>query len=516
MDLIQNKFPFLPPEIILQYLQKCKSVEETISFLEILFDKKRSSYVQYDISTEEEEYNERARLKRTYKNMIDGFPELSEETIRIIVEKSDFNYKKSVQNAQKISDSYKQIKSEKNPKIKDLFDRIQDITNELEIDELTFLIKINGSNLHTTIISLGHYKRLIQLIDKFLMTYNYSPDVELSDDEWDVWGEGNTSDSDDDESDAILNPFNRLQYLFPIFDQDEIRTVYFYDAKENYGVAHRILRERKLMFGMSMEFPSATNEEIKDAIQKANGDEREVAKIILLNKIENPVIEETLLALRPDLTMDQARKVISQAKNPNDARELLNISNAIFPINTIQKVDLNYGRSQPIQTRSFEEILEDEENEELKAKNKKVELFSKAINKQKSPIKIDTSRNYGSSQLKSLIIQKKQNNENEAPETLNIPLSIKARRNISLKKFGPTLTLDLHGMRKPECQWYIENVLEATKNSKYSKINFITGKGKHSVNKVPILRPLVMEISDKKGFKSRLLDENPGVVQVEL
>lgn len=535
MEYAQKKFPTLPPDKISKYNQQCQSEEEAVSLLGILYDTGQKTYIQLDTDSREGKMSEQERLTEFYKHMKNKYSTiLSDEAIRIIIEDSDFNFKKSIENTEKLINSYKQIKFERNPKITNLFKRINEITNRMNIDELTFIIKINGSKIRTTLISFQHYKRLRDLVDKFLsdnekffpdelnenskliinhhmsnikLNVKYSPEAELSDDEWDVWGDGNDSDDDDSEFVSILNPLNRLKYLFPMFNDDEVENVYQYEAKKNYGVAYRILQQKRVAFAMAMEFPSATDEEIKDAIEKAKGDEQKVEKIILLNKIENPVIEESLLALRPELTIQQAKEVIQQAKNPNDHRELLQIANVIFP----PQKDLKAEKSEPIKKVVHEdELIENE-------KKKKLDLFSKALN---LDVKISSKNDQSDSSAPSFNIEFQKQDKNDADtsksqqKSLQIPLN--KRKNISVRAYGPTLTLDLHGMRKVECEWFIESVLKANKSSRYSKINFITGKGKHSHNKVPILRPLVMEICERRGLKAQLLQENDGVVQVLL
>lgn len=504
MDFLVKKFSSIPPDIILEYYLEFNSFEETASFLEILYDKNKKSYIQYDIIFNEAQ--DKKSVTSIFNDMKKQFPKLTDESIRIIIEDSNFKYKKSFKNAKKILKSYEQIKSEKNPKVKDLFERIQELIEELEIDELTFLLKINGSKINTTIVSFQHYKRLNQLIDKFLLNnYEYSPEAELSDEEWEIWDpKGNESDDDDDDKFDLLNPVMRLQYFFPTFTEDQIRNIYYNEAKKNFGVARRILRQHKVAKAIVEEFPSATDEEIRDAFEKAAGDERNVAKIILNNKIENPVIEESVLALRPDLTMQEAKEIVKKAKNPNDPREILELSNQLYP-----QENESQERSKPIQNESIKII----ENEESLIRRKKLESFSKIL---KLEIRPSQKKEQSESLSKSL------NDDDPKPaktaefKPINISLPSKSRRNISVRSYGPTLTLDLHGKRKPECIWFVENVLNANKNSRYSKINFITGKGKHSLNKVPILRPLVMEICEKRGLVARPLDDNNGVVQVDL
>lgn len=502
MDYLQKKFPSIPPDIILKYYLKIKSVEETALLLGTLYDKSIKSYIQY-------EAQDKKPVTSIFNDMKKQFPILTDESIRIIIENSNFKYKKSVKNAKKILKSYEQIKSEKNPKIKDLFERIQELIEELEIDELTFLLKINGSKIKSTIISFQHYKRLNQLIDKFLLSnYEYSPEVELSDKEWEIWDpKGNESDDDDDDDKFdLLNPVMRLHYFFQTFSEDQIRNIYYNEAKKNFGAARRILRQRKVAEAIVEEFPSATDEEIRDAFEKADGDERNVAKIIQNNKIENPVIEESVLALRPDLTMKEAKEIVKKAKNPNDPREILELSNQLYP----QKSEESTERSKSIQNEIISKIIE---NEELISRRKKLESFSKIL---KLEIKPSPNKEQSDSSSKSI------NDSEQIPtniaefKPININMPYKNRRNISVRSYGPTLTLDLHGKRKPECIWFVENVLNANKNSRYSKINFITGKGKHSLNKVPILRPLVMEICEKRGLIAKPLDDNNGVVQVDL
>lgn len=43
MDTLRRKFPSIPPDIIYRYYRSCQTVEETVSLLETLYDKKKKS-----------------------------------------------------------------------------------------------------------------------------------------------------------------------------------------------------------------------------------------------------------------------------------------------------------------------------------------------------------------------------------------------------------------------------------------------------------------------------------------
>lgn len=496
MDTLRRKFPSIPPDIIYRYYRSCQTVEETVSLLETLYDKKKKkSYIRYDWPQKADQRDESQNLETLCDDIQKIDEKLSKETIRFIIEKCNYSRTKSIKSTKEIINAYNEFKSQTNPKVIELFEKLRDITNQIHIDELAFIIKINGSNLRSTVVSLEHYKRLNQIVDNFIENNHiFASNGDSSDEEWEVWDDDNDSDSDiwsDDEDSSILNPVSRLIYLFPIFDKEKIISVYNDEANKDYGLAYRKLRDQKVLVTMTEMYPSASNEEIRDAMAKCYGNEKIIAQIIQQNKIENPAPEEVLLALRNDLTINEAKNVISQAVDISDFHELLNISNKLYPVKDRHQEPNQLSLSKDMPSTASTPI-------KIEIGKKSPPMFSSFANIISQQEEIETRRKKQELILKPMMSKKK------------------ARENISTKSFGPILTLDLHGKRKADCKEFVEEVLMRNKNSRYSKINFITGKGKHSPGNIPVLRPLTMKICEKYGFKASILPDNDGVVQVEL
>jgi hypothetical protein len=75
------------------------------------------------------------------------------------------------------------------------------------------------------------------------------------------------------------------------------------------------------------------------------------------------------------------------------------------------------------------------------------------------------------------------------------------------------LTCDMHGLTRAN---YRDAVLDAldTLTPGIKKVNFITGRGLHSKNETPLLRPLVMKLVETLGYRCEVMPANPGIVQV--
>jgi len=73
---------------------------------------------------------------------------------------------------------------------------------------------------------------------------------------------------------------------------------------------------------------------------------------------------------------------------------------------------------------------------------------------------------------------------------------------------------DLHGFNKKQANKYVLRVLVYASYHGLRNILFITGKGIHSPNKSPIIRPLVIKLCNRMGFKAVLRPDNEGVVEV--
>ena len=85
----------------------------------------------------------------------------------------------------------------------------------------------------------------------------------------------------------------------------------------------------------------------------------------------------------------------------------------------------------------------------------------------------------------------------------------KSKPNWVVKK--ETKYIDLHNYRAMEAQDLVCRELDDPLNKKYRLICFITGSGKHSINHIPILRPLVSSICERRGYKTKLSHDR-GVV----
>ena len=46
------------------------------------------------------------------------------------------------------------------------------------------------------------------------------------------------------------------------------------------------------------------------------------------------------------------------------------------------------------------------------------------------------------------------------------------------------------------------------------KVNFIVGRGNHSKNNIPLVKPAVLHKTAELGFKREIMETNPGVVSV--
>jgi hypothetical protein len=87
---------------------------------------------------------------------------------------------------------------------------------------------------------------------------------------------------------------------------------------------------------------------------------------------------------------------------------------------------------------------------------------------------------------------------------------------------GPrrTYTKDLHGLSVAAAEHAVRTVMERihTENSGGTvfshKVNFICGRGNHSDGLVPRIRPAVLWLVQELGCNRRIMDKNPGIVEV--
>lgn len=92
---------------------------------------------------------------------------------------------------------------------------------------------------------------------------------------------------------------------------------------------------------------------------------------------------------------------------------------------------------------------------------------------------------------------------------------------IETVKFSTNIELDMHGgdphIKEP-LDWapIIRDVLLSAFEEKVDKVIFITGRGKHSDERGPVLRPIVLLTSKRIGFECCISKKNPGKVEVEI
>ena len=75
------------------------------------------------------------------------------------------------------------------------------------------------------------------------------------------------------------------------------------------------------------------------------------------------------------------------------------------------------------------------------------------------------------------------------------------------------ITFNLHTMRAAELRRFLPSIIQ--KNvGKVSEIHFITGKGNHSPDNVPVLKPMVLKFAEKNNLKAEVHPQNIGVIIV--
>jgi len=73
---------------------------------------------------------------------------------------------------------------------------------------------------------------------------------------------------------------------------------------------------------------------------------------------------------------------------------------------------------------------------------------------------------------------------------------------------------DLHGYTAYEASVFVDQILEEALDEGCKTVQFITGKGIHSVGRSPVLRPLVLQKCRNKHFKAFVRKDNEGIVEV--
>lgn len=81
----------------------------------------------------------------------------------------------------------------------------------------------------------------------------------------------------------------------------------------------------------------------------------------------------------------------------------------------------------------------------------------------------------------------------------------------SLNLYDNTQEIELHGKTYDEAQELVISALDSAKINHIRKILFITGRGRHSIDNIPVLKPMVLKICKKKGFNPSL-SKNKGTI----
>jgi DNA-nicking Smr family endonuclease len=87
------------------------------------------------------------------------------------------------------------------------------------------------------------------------------------------------------------------------------------------------------------------------------------------------------------------------------------------------------------------------------------------------------------------------------------------RRFPAPRKTKTTLTIDLHGYPVDEAQDLVLEIME-TLDSKWTKVNFITGQGHHSTNGIAKIRPMVLQLLGDRGYSRQVHPKNPGIIEL--
>jgi hypothetical protein len=96
-----------------------------------------------------------------------------------------------------------------------------------------------------------------------------------------------------------------------------------------------------------------------------------------------------------------------------------------------------------------------------------------------------------------------------------------------LSGYNPTLSgssirlengmrIDLHSQYKNQAASYTEQYVKLAQEQNLKKIIFIVGRGNHSKDKIPVIKPLVIETVKGLGLEARTSPRNPGQIVVTL
>ncbi|XP_067661425.1 uncharacterized protein [Haliotis asinina] len=87
---------------------------------------------------------------------------------------------------------------------------------------------------------------------------------------------------------------------------------------------------------------------------------------------------------------------------------------------------------------------------------------------------------------------------------------------IQYHKVPTSATLDLHGCSVKSALPRLEKFLKEMKQNSVGTFSIITGKGNHSLDGRPVLKPVVQNHQNKHGYKHKVDPKNAGRIIVEL
>jgi hypothetical protein len=102
---------------------------------------------------------------------------------------------------------------------------------------------------------------------------------------------------------------------------------------------------------------------------------------------------------------------------------------------------------------------------------------------------------------------------NRSARNAKIPQENKARCARFPSKKKNTMTCDLHGCSVPQALTIALSTI-TNRPAVCEKINFIVGQGVHSKDSIPLLKLTLLDELSKRGYRSRVMPQNPGVLEV--
>lgn len=298
------------------------------------------------------------------------------------------------------------------------------------------------------------------------------------------------------------NPIKRLLYYSQdIFNQDTVNFIL-----DKYQGRILVAQNKIINAGnFKTNFPSITVDEFSEAYKLADGNFDKIEEIILEHRINNHQFADGLLAIRPELTQDEFKMFLNSPyiQECQSIKELYELSLKLIPIAPTEieetrrdKFFRTLQNSRAVKTSVETPAPTLKSNDPLP-----VSLYSSDIPHYNPSVHVEYNN-----QSEKISIQQKFNNQKALTR-------------------GSILTIDLHGLRYEEARIFITDCLTKLLNQHFSKLNFITGQGKHSdistfmelpdtKEKVNPLKFLTIQEAKTKGFNATILTKNPGIVQV--